>query len=278
MRTAVIAGGNSGIGKAVAIALAKQGFRVIIHGRDKEKTIQATEEIKTISKSPTVEYLVADIVDIVGMKSLAQAIKEKTDSIEALVLSTGVILPKHIMTSDGLEAGFAIQYLSRFVLTQLLMPELKKGHAKIVLVGAPKMGNARIFFDDIALKNNFSMIKAMGQEMFANHLFVQEFAKRHPGKEVVMNMAHVGIAKTGIMRHSNFLLKMLMAIAGKSPEAAAANFVYLASASTVDFSGYFLKKPGHTDVKEKILYDEKTAEKLWNMSMELAKLKAAPQA
>jgi NAD(P)-dependent dehydrogenase (short-subunit alcohol dehydrogenase family) len=271
MKTAVITGGNSGIGKATATLLAKKGYRVIIHGRDSEKTKQAAEEIKTISGNINVDYIVADVSLIKGMKQLADAIKQKTDTIDTLVLSTGVILPKHIITGDGLEAGFVIQYLSRFTLTQLLMPELKKGKAKIVLVGAPLMKGAAIFFDDIALKNNFTMMKALAQEMFANHLFVQEFAKRNPNSDVVMNIAHVGIAKTGIMRESNFFLKALVSLFGKSPEKASGNFVFLGTDDSVNFSGYFFPKPANTSAKEKISHHAAVAEKLWNKSMEIIK-------
>src|SRR6266850_3478935 len=174
MKTAVITGGNSGIGKATATALAKKGYRVIIHGRDVSKTQQAADEIKSKSGNKNVEYISADVSLLKGMKELADAVKQRTGTIDALVLSTGVILPNHIITTDGLEAGFAIQYLSRFAVTQLLMRELKNSHAKIVQVAAPVLKGATVFFDDLALKNNFTMMRAMGQEMFANHLFVQE--------------------------------------------------------------------------------------------------------
>ncbi len=269
MKTAVITGGNSGIGKAVATELAKKGYRVIIHGRDPQKTLQAAEEIKAGSGNPHIEYISADVSTIQGMKELADAIRQKTGSIEVLVLSTGVILPRHVITTDGLEAGFAIQYLSRFAMVQMLMTELKNGHARIVTVGAPKLANAKIYFDDIALKKDFSMMKALGQEMFANHLLVQEFAKLHPDNDVVMNMAHVGIAKTGIMRHSNFFLKAMVNLVGRTPEAAAQNFVYLASDPSATFSGYFLRHPGKPDKKEKIQYDPEIAKRLWNYSLEL---------
>jgi retinol dehydrogenase-14 len=271
MKTAVITGGNSGMGKAGAIALAKKGYRVIIHGRDEAKTKEAAEEIKTKSGNNNVEYIVADVSVLSGMKKLADAIKQKTDSIDTLILSTGVILPKHILTADGLEMGFAIQYLSRFAIVQLLMPQLEKGKAKIVQIGAPTMKKAQIYFDDIALKNDFSMMKALGQEMLASHLFVQEFAKRHPKNEVEMNILHVGIAKTGIMRETGFFLKLLVNMFGKSPEKLSGNMIYLASDDSANFSGYFLKKPGKPAVKDKIQYDAAVAEKLWNRSMELIK-------
>lgn len=269
MKTALITGGNSGIGKATALALAKKQYRVIIHGRDAAKTQAAADEIKKLSGNSNVEYIVADVSVIKGMKQLADAVKQKTDTINALVLSTGVILPTHVLTADDLEMGFAVQYLSRFTVTQLLMPELKKGRGRIVQVGAPLLKKAEIFFDDIAVKNNFTMMKALAQEMLANHLFVQEFAKRNANNDVVMNIAHVGIAKTGIMRETNFMLRTLVNIFGKSADAAAKNFVYLCSDDTVNYSGYFFPKPGNTSAKEKISRDTATAEKLWNKSMEL---------
>src|ERR1051326_4307284 len=102
MKTAVITGGNSGMGKAAAIELAKKGFRVIIHGRDPQKTKEAAEEIKTVSGNKNIDFVTADISTIKGMKQLADAIKQKADTINALVLSTGVILNKHIMNPDGL--------------------------------------------------------------------------------------------------------------------------------------------------------------------------------
>lgn len=268
MKTAVITGGNSGMGKAAAIELAKLGYRVIIHGRDELKTQFAAAEIKAASGSSHVEYVTGDVSLISGMKALAAAIRQKTNSIEVLVLSTGVILPKHVVTADGLEAGFAIQYLSRFAVAHLLMEELTRGKAKIVVVAAPKLANAKIFFDDIAFKTGFTMMKALGQEMFANHLMTQEFAKRNTGGEVVMNIMHVGIAKTGIMRETNFFLKAMVNVFGKSPQKLTGNIVYLATDESVNFSGYFLKKPGQPSVKEKLEYDPEVSEKLWMRSLE----------
>lgn len=271
MKTAVITGGSSGIGKAVAAALAKKGFRVIIHGRHAGKTKEAAAEIKAQSGKKEVDYAIADISDVSGMKELAEAIKKKTDSINALVLSAGVILPKRVVTRDGLEMMFAVQYLSRFAATQFLLPLLQKGNAKIVHVGAPVIKGAEIYFDDISFAKGFSMIKAMGQCMFANHLFVQEFARRYPANEMMMNMMFGGIARTGIMRETNFLFRMAVKLAGKKPEKAASNAIHLASDESINFSGYFLNKPADPSVKEKIEHPVFLAEKLWIKSLELIK-------
>jgi NAD(P)-dependent dehydrogenase (short-subunit alcohol dehydrogenase family) len=269
MKTAVITGGTGGIGKAIAKALAKKQYRVIIHGRDPEKAKRTEQEIKTDTGNPQVESIAADISSLRGMKELADAIKSKTDIIHALVLSTGVILPKRIETPDGLESGFAIQYLSRFAATQLLMNELKKGKGRIVMVVAPVLPGANIHFEDITWKKNFTMIGAMAQEMFANHLFVQEFARRHSDNEVVINMANPGFADTGIVRRLPHPLKWAYRLVAAKPDKAAQNFVYLATDEGVNFSGYFLKTPRKPGVKRKANYDPLVAQKLWEKSMEL---------
>jgi len=269
MKTAVITGGTGGIGKAVAIALARKQYRVIIHGRDPEKTKQAEQEIKTDSGNSNVESIAADISSLRGMKELADIIKSKTDIIHALILSTGVILPKRIETVDGLESGFVIQYLSRFATTQLLMNELKKGKGRIVMVVAPVIPGATIHFEDITLKKKFTIISALSQEMFANHLFVQEFARRHPGNEVVINMANPGFTDTGIVRRLPAPLRWAYSLVATKPEKAAQNFVYLASEEGVNFSGYILNKSRKPGMKEKANHDPLVAQKLWEKSMEL---------
>ncbi len=272
MKTAVVTGGNSGIGKATAIALAKKGYRVIIHGRDKSKTQAAAEEIKSASGSKEVEAIVADVSTIAGMKDLAAKIKEKTTVIDALVLSTGTLLPKRVVTADGLELGFAIQYLSRFVVAESLLPELQRSaSARVVHVGAPVMKSAKIFFDDLSIPNGYSMLKGAQQAMLSNHLFVQEFAKRHP--EIRTNIGHVGIAKTDIMREGNFFFRTMVGLFGASPEKAAKNFVELASDDKVDYSGFFLKAPGQSAKRDKIHFDQSLASQIWAKSLEISGLK-----
>jgi NAD(P)-dependent dehydrogenase (short-subunit alcohol dehydrogenase family) len=269
MKTAVVTGGNSGVGKAAATALAKKGYRVIIHGRDPQKTKEAANEIMAATGSKNIEHIAADVSVIKEMKHLGEEIKRRTDTIDALVLSTGVILPNHEVTADDLEKGFAIQYMSRFTLVQLLMPELKKsGKARIVCIGAPTMKKATIHFDDINFKKNFTMMKALGQEMLAIHLMVQEFAKRHTGPEVIMNVMHVGIAKTGIMRETNFFLRTLVSLFGRKPELAGNNACYLAASEEVTHSGYFHGHPGNIKKKVKVQFDPTMSERLWNWSLE----------
>ncbi|TND07847.1 MAG: hypothetical protein FD123_2837 [Bacteroidetes bacterium] len=270
MKTIVILGGNSGMGKATAAVLAKKKYRIIIHGRDEAKTAAALQELKSKSGNENIEAVTGDLSSVAGMKKVAELVRQKTDSIDTLILSTGVIYPKRIETADGMEMAFATQYLCRFAMTQLLMPLLgKPASARIVMVGAPTMKKAQIYFDDLSLKNNHSMMRSMGQSMLSNHLFVQEFAKRHPGKKIVINILHVGIARTGVSRELNGFMRLMVNVLGKSPDALTNNIIYLAEDDAATFSGYFLKKPGKPEARDLIQYDAAVAEKLWETSMKL---------
>lgn len=268
--TVVILGGNSGIGKASAIILAKKGYRIIIHGRDAQKTNAALEEIKASSENKNIEAIIGDLSSIAGMKKIASEISAKTDAIDILILSAGIILTKRIETQDGLEGAFATQYLSKFAIVNELLPQLKKAPlARIVLVGAPTMKKAKIHFDDLSLKNNFSMMTSMGQCMLANHMFVQEFAKRHANEKIFMNIHHVGIAKTGVVREVNWFFKFLVNVFGTTAEKACANTIFLADNDAVNYSGYFLPKPGKLEKKNLIQFDSEITSRLWEESMKL---------
>ncbi len=270
MKTAVITGGNSGIGKAAAIGLAKKGYRIIILGRNPEKTVAAVDEIKAASGRSDVEGIGGSLSTVTQMKKIAAEIQKRTTVIDALVLSTGVILSKRTETADGMDEAFVAQYLCRFAMVNYLMPQLKNAaFARIAMVGAPTMKKAKIHFDDLSLKNNYTMMTSMGQAMLANHLFVQEFAKRHANEPIAMNIHHVGIAKTGVAREINPVLRGLIGLFGSSPEKGAQNTIYLADSDDVKFSGYFLPKPGKPEVKTKIAFDPTLASSLWERSLEL---------
>ena len=270
MKTVLILGGNSGMGKASAIELALKNYRVLIHGRDPVKTLAAMEEIIKVSGNKNVDSVSGDLSTIAGMRATSAVINNKTEVIDSLILSTGVIMPKRVETADGLETMFATQYLARFGMTQLLLPLLKRSElARIVHVGAKVIGGAKVYFDNISLKDSYSMIRAMKQSMFCNHLFIQEFAKRNSGSNMMMNMMQVGIAKTEVARNVSFLFRLAMSVFGRSAKAASKNIVHLADAGSVNYSGYFLPNPRRTDKKEKILHDESIASKLWETSMQL---------
>ena len=85
MKTAVITGGNSRVGKATAIALSTLGYRVIIHGRDTAKTAQALTEVNAHSPDKNADAVTGDMSTVAGIKKVAADIQKLTDVIDVLV-------------------------------------------------------------------------------------------------------------------------------------------------------------------------------------------------
>lgn len=272
-RTILITGGTGGIGKAAAMSLAQQGNDIIIQGRDAAKGKMIADEISKINGS-TGRFIAADISSIEGIKNLAAEIKKLTNKIDVLIYSTGTLNTERRETNDGLDEGFVVNYLCKFMLDSLLLEELKKGEGRIIVVGAPLMKSAAIHFDDLQLKSGYALFKMMAQSMLAVHMHAQEFAKRN-GTHPSINIIHPGVVKTGIDRNMKGFLKIMFTIFGplisNSAGKAVVNIMALANAENPE-SGYFYPKVAKPAVKQKINLDASIVTKLWDESMKISKL------
>src|SRR5688572_18795754 len=106
-KTILITGGNAGIGRATATALAKEGHTVVIAARSKERGQAAADEIKKETGNPNVDFL---HMDLASQKSVRQAVdefKRRYGKLNVLINNAGVFLPKREVTEDGIEKTFA---------------------------------------------------------------------------------------------------------------------------------------------------------------------------
>ena len=105
-KTVVITGGNGGIGKETAIALAREGARVFIAVRDPAKG----DDIIARSGSTSVEQLRLDLASLASIREFAATLATKTDQLSVLINNAGVILRQRQTTSDGFEMTFWTLY------------------------------------------------------------------------------------------------------------------------------------------------------------------------
>lgn len=272
-KTIVIIGGTGGIGHAAAKTLAQHGNDLIIQGLSAEKGRSIVQELKNDKGS--IAFIPADVSSLVGIKKLADEVRKLTNKIDALVLSTGALNSTRRESKDGYDQGFVINYLNKFILNSLLIEELKRGEGKIIIVGAPVMKKAKINFEDLQLKNSYTLTTMMGQAMLANFLHAQEFAKRN-GTHPSINIVFPGLVKTGITRNLQGFMKivinLILPLIGNSAEKGAANIIDLIEGADENESGYFFPKVANVKVKEKINYDPLLAERLWEESLRFFKV------
>jgi NAD(P)-dependent dehydrogenase (short-subunit alcohol dehydrogenase family) len=176
-QTVLVTGSSDGLGRAVAAELARSKATVIVHGRDPAKTAAAAEEIGSEHTR------VADLASLDEVRRLAGEI----DELDTLVCNAGLIVPERRQSSDGHELTFAVNYLSHFLLTRLLLDRLREP-ARIVNVSS--IGQAPLDFDDLQFEHGYDAYTAYARSKLAQMMFTLELADRLGDRDVTVNALH----------------------------------------------------------------------------------------
>ncbi|XP_050534710.1 retinol dehydrogenase 13-like isoform X3 [Daktulosphaira vitifoliae] len=205
-KVAIVTGSSRGIGKATAKELYKIGANVIMACIDMKEAEQALLDIKTEVQGDGLGTLVIEELDLSSFSSIkrcAKRILERENLIHLLINNAGLVMSKKILTEDGFETQFAVNYLGHFLFTCLLLPRIiYSSPARIINVSS--MGHTyfkNYDFDDINydLKDYYPM-EAYCQSKLANILFTKELATRLAGTGVNVYCVNPGIVKTDIHR------------------------------------------------------------------------------
>jgi len=276
-RTVVITGGNSGVGKATATALASLGARTVITARSESRGREALADIRRASGSDQVELVVFDLADLHSVHDGALELLDRYEQIHVLVNNAGLVLSARTETKDGLEATFAINHLGPLSLTQLVTDRLiASAPARVVNVASTAHRSARggMGFDDLQSRERYRGMQVYGRSKLANILFTNELARRLSGTGVTANSLHPGTVATGYARDGDatgflaFGVKVIKPFI-LTPEKGARTSVYLASSPEVDgvTGEYFVKRRPRTP--SAAARDEAAATLLWSLSEEL---------
>ena len=271
MKTAVVTGGNSGIGFETARELARRGWRVIITGQDAAKLRAAAEAI-----GPAASAQVADFASFAEVRGLGAALNSEP-RIDVLVNNVGVALSRQRQSRDGNDMMLQVNHLSSFLLTSLLLDKLKaNAPARIVNVSSRMHRNARDFgFDDFQFTRSYSVAKAYSRTKLYNVLFTRELARRLAGSGVTANALHPGMIQTDIGKDGDlrgiagFLWPLLQRLSGRPIGEASRMPVYLATAPELEgVTGKYFTT-GRAAEPSALAQDDAAAKRLWEMSERL---------
>ncbi|GCF93641.1 short-chain dehydrogenase [Enterococcus florum] len=207
MKTALVTGANSGMGFETARALYNQGFHVIMLCRSAAKGNFAKEQIEAEKASGKVSLVVIDLGSLTDIRRGAGEISRRYPSIDVLVNNAGVVTTKKEWTIDGFEKMFGVNYLGHFLLTQLLLPNLKRaeqGRIVVVSSGAYKFG--KLVLTDLRSEQHFTIWGNYGGSKLANLLFAKEMSRRLKDTQITVNAVHPGAVATnlGVSRETGF--------------------------------------------------------------------------
>jgi len=278
-KTCLVTGATNGIGRVTALELAHMGANVIIVGRNPAKSAITAIDIREQSGNPHVEFLVADLSSQDQVRHLAKKFKERHQRLDVLVNNAGAFFVGREKSVDGIEMTFALNHLSYFLLTNLLMDELTaSAPARIVNVSSGAHKGASIELCGIHAPRRYFGWRAYARSKLCNLLFTYELARRLEGTEVTVNALHPGLVGTNILRNNGVIgrvLNFLLGVRGISVEAGALTLVYaVSSPDMAGISGRYLEKRKIVR-SSKQSYDEAQAAALWELSASLTGIPSA---
>ena len=264
-KTILVTGSTDGIGKQTALELACMGATVIIHGRDLQRLQTTREELIKKSGNENIDALLADFSSLAQVKQMAGDILDRYSRLDVLVNNAGVFLLDRKLTVNELEMNFQVNYLAPFLLTNLLLPLLKKSTpARIVSVSSGLHTKAILDFENFQGEKTFSGIQAYALSKLGNIYMTLELAERLAGTGVTANCLHPGGVDTKMLRTA-------MQMTGISVEEGAAPSLYLASSPDVaEITGkyFYHKEVGRLS---EIASDTAARKKFWQISESLLK-------
>ena len=250
MRTAVITGASSGIGLVVARELAREGWRVIAHGRTHARAAKALEDIRAAAApGGQVDMVLADLSAMAAVSQFADEVKERTDRIDLLVNNAGFTPAKRIETVDGYEQCFAANHLAPFLLTNRLLPLIKAAAPGAQIINTASVAHKFVKdmrWSDLQQQTHFSASDAYAQSKLANILHARELARRVAQDGIRANAVHPGLVQSNFDSHGNTVVKLIYMLSrpfSLSPEQGADTILWLARGGAPDATGeYFAKR------------------------------------
>jgi retinol dehydrogenase 14 len=267
----VVTGASSGIGKETAIGLARQGARVAIVCRDRERGAAAAVETRAAG-SPQVEVFLADLSLQADVRRVAGQLVERLERIDVLLHNAGMVMRERRMTPDGIETTLAINHLAPFLLTQLLRPKIE-APARIVVVASQVEARGRINFEDLHFdRTHYEPLAAYCQSKLANVLFTYELSRRLRGTDITANCLHPGVIATNLlcdyMGRPRVMSKVHRLTHPGPKEGAEVSIKLATDPALAGVSGRYFRPEGEAQ-SSKQSYDADMARRLWEVSEQL---------
>ncbi len=268
-KTCVITGGSGGIGKATAVELARLDAEVVLINRSADRGIAACRQIIDLTGNRNLHFFQADLSSQADIHRLAGELSQRFPRIHVLINLAGSMFHRRQTSPDGFELNFALNYLSYFLLTRLLLDTLiQSAPARIINISSIAHRWGRVDLADLPNPRRYSMFAAYGNSKLAIILFTRLLSVRLQGSGVTAVSAHPGIVATGIIASviNHPLVGKLADAFLLSPEESAEHLVYLATCPEISrWNGEYMvrKHPGWCT---KTSRDLALAEKLWQAS------------
>jgi NAD(P)-dependent dehydrogenase (short-subunit alcohol dehydrogenase family) len=266
-RVVLVTGASRGIGLCASRALAGMGARVLMVSRDRDRGERARAQAGG-------ELYVADLSSQRSIRALAAEVIANEPRLDVLINNAGGVNGKRELTEDGLEKTFATNHLAYFLLTDLLLPLLKRSApSRIINVASTADRAGHIDFGDLQAERGYLGWRAYCTSKLCNAAFTFELARRLQGTGVTACAVHPGLVASNFGHEGGGFLGAMAKLArplSLTPEQGADTIVWLASLPDASpHHGQFLSKRRPIRSKRQA-YDTDVQRRLWEVSERLA--------
>jgi NAD(P)-dependent dehydrogenase (short-subunit alcohol dehydrogenase family) len=270
-RICIVTGATSGIGREIALGLARTGAELLLVGRDASRTQAAVAAIAAEARNARVTGLVADLTLQSAVRELAAQIHARCARVDVLVNNAGAIFPARALTAEGFERTWALNHLAYVALTLQLLDLLRRSsQGRVINVASGMHARGQIRFDNLQGEHSFSSWTAYSQSKLANVLFTYALARRLAGTALTANCLRPGTVAsgfgselTGLAKWSWQIVRPLMRTPAQGAEAA----LYLATAPEVAaLSGRYWQRREQR-ASSPLSMDQALQEELWRVSL-----------
>ena len=276
-KTCLITGASDGIGYVSARELARKGAGVIVVGRNVIKTEAAVKRIIDETGNDQVRFLLADLSSQGEVRQLATEVKRLAPRIDVLINNAGAIFLSNETSADGLEMTFALNHMSYYVLTILLLDTLRdSAPSRVINVSsAAHKTQKKCVLEELPEPGAHRGWRAYARSKLCNLLFTYEMARRVEGTGVTVNALHPGSIRTNIGRNNGLVGWMgnfYLGLRGVTVEQGAETTVYLATSDELEgVTGRYFEKCRAVQ-SSRLSYDRALAGRLWNLSERLTEV------
>jgi NAD(P)-dependent dehydrogenase (short-subunit alcohol dehydrogenase family) len=254
-KTVLVTGATDGLGRHVARELAAKDATVLVHGRNQERL----EDVRGQAGGEEARSYLADLSSLAAVRGLAERILADEERLDVLVNNAGIISRERRVSEDGFELTFAVNYLSHFLLTGLLMPLLRNS-APARIVNVASAGQSPVNLSDPMLERGYDAMRAYSQSKLAQIMFTFELAERESDTGVTVNALHPASLMDTRMVHETFGYTM------STVEEGAEAVVRLAVSPEIEgvTGAYF---DGTSEARaDRQAYDPQARDRLWTLS------------
>jgi retinol dehydrogenase-12 len=285
-KVAIVTGAARGLGLLTARKLATRGYRVVLTARDVKAGQAAVAEIRTAVKGAQLECLELDTSSLQSVRAFVEAFQALGLPLHLLVNNAGIMSMKQQpeFSVDGFEITMATNAVGPFLLTHLLLPDLRRAAPSRIVIVASSMHIAGVGkgpgpdfdWNNLNAEKSFHPVVAYRNSKLALMWFTYELSRRLEGTGVSVNAVCPGFVPATLVRHqpnafARFLFRFVLPLmsSSRSPEQGTDNTIYAATSPELEgVSGKFLMDCAERRSSDDS-YDRAKAERWWSTASSL---------